>query len=230
MRTTRERAGAGVDPRDGRRRPSASVVDRARERERKERDDGGGRKRERRAAAAIGTHLVSMNTLAISVRSAFRFFACGVRESTRATVRETPRVTAANRGSRRRRGVNQSIGGEIGGDSADVSRREARVSQSVRARTVLEGVIFLALASAFIALRVSLSPFASRYASTAGTRSAAFALIAQLSVSWRLRRAATRCAPTLRRNEGGVSSEKGVLFGLVFSGELVVLARVLVTS
>ena len=70
----------------------------------------------------------------------------------------------------------QSIGGEIGGDSADVSRREARVSQSVRARTVLEGVIFLALASAFIALRVSLSPFASRYASTAGTRSAAFAL------------------------------------------------------
>jgi hypothetical protein len=87
----------------------------------------------------------------------------------------------------------------------------------------------LALASAFIALRVSLSPFASRYASTAGTRSAAFALIAQLSVSWRLRRAATRCAPTLRRNEGGVSSEKGVFFGLVFSGEFVVLARVLVS-
>jgi len=72
----------------------------------------------------------------------------------------------------------------------------------------LEGVIFLALASAFIALRVSLSPFASRYASTAGTRSAAFALITQLSVSWRLRRAATRCAPALRRNEEGVFKRK----------------------
>lgn len=149
-----------------------------------------------------------MNTLAISVRSAFRFFACGVRESTRATVRETPRVTAANRGSRRRRGVNQSA--EKSAEIPPVSLVAGRAS--VRARTVLEGVIFLALASAFIALRVSLSPFASRYASTAGTRSAAFALITQLSVSWRLRRAATRCAPALRRNEEGVFKRKaGVL-------------------
>jgi hypothetical protein len=39
-----------------------------------------------------------------------------------------------------------------------------------------------------------LSPFASRYASTAGTRSAALALIA--TVGGRLRRAATRCEPS----------------------------------
>ena len=81
-------------------------------------------------------------------------------------------------------------------DSSDVScfvSLGARLIAS-RARTVFEGVIFFALASAFIALRVSLSPFASRYASTAGTRSAALALIA--TVGGRLRRAATRCEPS----------------------------------
>ena len=81
-------------------------------------------------------------------------------------------------------------------DSSDVSSFVsvgARLIAS-RARTVFEGVIFFALASAFIALRVSLSPFASRYASTAGTRSAALALIA--TVGGRLRRAATRCEPS----------------------------------
>ena len=46
-----------------------------------------------------------------------------------------------------------------------------------RERTVLDGVMFLALASAFIAESVSFRPFASRYASTAGTRSAALAVI-----------------------------------------------------
>ena len=84
-----------------------------------------------------------------------------------------PGVEAAARCRNRRR--NRAI------PPMSSSRREAGASSS-RARTVFEGVIFLALASAFIALRVSLSPFASRYASTAGTRSAAFALIAQLSV------------------------------------------------
>ena len=39
--------------------------------------------------------------------------------------------------------------------------------------------MFFAFASAFIALSVSLRPFASRYASTAGTRSAAFAAIVE---------------------------------------------------
>ena len=170
-----------------------------------------------------------MNTLAISVKSAFRFFACGVRESTRATVRETPRVTAANRGSR---------GGAVSINRRRnrrrfrrcLSSRGARLLVSVRARTVLEGVIFLALASAFIALRVSLSPFASRYASTAGTRSAAFALITQLSVSWRLRRAATRCAPALRRNEEGVFKRKErVWLDALFLASLSCLAPILVS-
>ena len=110
-----------------------------------------------------------------------------------------------------------------------LSSRGARLA-SVRARTVLEGVIFLALASAFIALRVSLSPFASRYASTAGTRSAAFALIAQLSVSWRLRRAATRCAPALRRNEEGVFKRKErVWLDALFLASLSCLAPILVS-
>jgi hypothetical protein len=49
-----------------------------------------------------------------------------------------------------------------------------------------------------------LSPFASRYASTAGTRSAALALIA--TVGGRLRRAATRCEPS--PNLGGGFREK----------------------
>ena len=126
-----------------------------------------------------------MKTLAISVRSAFKFFACGMYESRVAIVREMPRLTAANPGSGRRRGV--AIGGETERFRRCLCRREARASSS-RARTVFEGVIFFALASAFIALRVSSSPFASRYASTAGTRSAAFALIAQLSVGKRVRR------------------------------------------
>jgi len=96
-------------------------------------------------------------------------------------------------------------------DSSDVSSFVsvgARLIAS-RARTVFEGVIFFALASAFIALRVSLSPFASRYASTAGTRSAALALIA--TVGGRLRRAATRCEPSpkpWRRFRGEESNEK----------------------
>jgi hypothetical protein len=110
-----------------------------------------------------------------------------------------------------------------------LSSRGARLA-SVRARTVLEGVIFLALASAFIALRVSLSPFASRYASTAGTRSAAFALITQLSVSWRLRRAATRCAPALLRNEEGVFKRKErVWLDALFLASLSCLAPILVS-
>jgi hypothetical protein len=94
---------------------SASVVGRASEVRRsfhKRDHDGGGRKKktERRAAAAFGTHLASMNTLAISVRSAVRFFACGLSESRETSVRDTPRVAVANRGSRRRRVV--AIGAE----------------------------------------------------------------------------------------------------------------------
>ena len=68
------------------------------------------KKTERRAAAAFGTHLASMNTLAISVRSAVRFFACGLSESRETSVRDTPFVAVANRGSRRRRVV--AIGAE----------------------------------------------------------------------------------------------------------------------
>ena len=51
-----------------------------------------------------------MNTLAISVRSAVRFFACGLSESRETSVRDTPFVAVANRGSRRRRVV--AIGAE----------------------------------------------------------------------------------------------------------------------
>ena len=98
-----------------------------------------------------------------------------------------PRVEAAARRRNRRR--NRAIL-----PMSLLSSRSARAEMSSRARTVFEGVIFFALASAFIALRVSLSPFASRYASTAGTRSAALALIA--TVGGRLRRAATRCEPS----------------------------------
>lgn len=105
-------------------------------------------------------------------------------------------------------------------DSSDVSSFVsvgARLIAS-RARTVFEGVIFFALASAFIALRVSLSPFASRYASTAGTRSAALALIA--TVGGRLRRAATRCEPSpkpwRRFREKRATKRKKRLFVLGF--------------
>ena len=45
--------------------------------------------------------------------------------------------------------------------------------------------MFFAFASAFIALSVSSRPFASRYASTAGTRSAAFAAIVEEGVDSR---------------------------------------------
>ena len=56
-------------------------------------------------------------------------------------------------------------------------RKKIATSGSVSgARTDLDGVIFLALASDLSALRVALRPFASRYASTDGTRSAAFAV------------------------------------------------------
>ena len=125
------------------------------------------RGRTSRARAPREAHLASMNTFAISVRSASRFFACD-------------RGAGAGRVV-----VGSSAGGASGrfffGASATV--RAARANRGARPRgsprTVLDGVMFFAFASAFIALSVSLRPFASRYASTAGTRSAAFAAIVE---------------------------------------------------
>jgi hypothetical protein len=125
------------------------------------------------------TYLDSMNTLAISVRSASRFFAYGER------IVRVRLVSHALIGVRERR--------EVGGGAvaiAENSRAQSAVARGVACtgtsgRTVLDGVIFFLAASDFNALRVSLSPFASRYASTAGTRSAAAialrVLMAQLS-------------------------------------------------
>ena len=85
-------------------------------------------------------------------------------------------------GPGRRRVVSgRGVGAVFFGASATV--RAARANRGARPRgsprTVLDGVMFFAFASAFIALSVSLRPFASRYASTAGTRSAAFAAIVE---------------------------------------------------
>ena len=149
----------------------------------------------------MGTHLASMKTLAISVRSAFRFFACGMCESRVAFVRETPRVTAANRGSRRRRGVNQSAekSAEIPPMSL-VARRASRVgprTHRLRGRHLLGLGLGLHRAQGLLE-PVRLEVRLDGRDQVGGVRTH------RATVGGRLRRAATRCEPSPRRNIGGV--------------------------
>ena len=161
-----------------------------------------------------------MNTLAISVKSAFRFFACGVRESTRATVRETPRVTAANRGSRRRRGVNQSAekSAEIPPMSL-VARRASRVGPRTHR---LGGRHLLGLGLGLHRAQGLLEPIRLEVRldgrdQVGGVRTH-HATVGFVATASRRNQVCAGAAP----KRGGRFQAKRACLGLVFSGELVV--------